>query len=140
VSLSTAGYNWTKKPQQTQRWSNGTPVVKVMLVAKQHCLASTVEQTNLMKSNTTRNLASVVMLVILSPFLALAILVSIKTAGIRDNEVLLVLLTLFSAVLSGINGFGRRTARSVSLSTVRATCAGYDASQRSHSLVAHSQQ
>ena len=111
-----------------------------MLVAKQHCLASTVEQTNLMKSNTTRNLASVVMLVILSPFLALAILVSIKTAGLRDNEVLLVLLTLFSAVLSGINGFGRRTARSVSLSTVRATCAGYDASQRSHSLVAHSQQ
>lgn len=68
-----------------------------------------VEQTNLMKANTTRNLASVVMLVILSPFLALAILVSIKSAGIRDNEVLLLLLTLSSAVLSGINGFGRRT-------------------------------
>lgn len=49
------------------------------------------------------------MLVILSPFLALAILVSIKTAGIRNNEILLLLLTLSSAVLSGINGFGRRT-------------------------------
>jgi len=38
-----------------------------------------------MKANTTRNLTSVVMLVILSPFLALAVLVSIKTAGIRNN-------------------------------------------------------
>ena len=62
-----------------------------------------------MKANTTRNLTSVVMLVVLSPFLALAVLVSIKTAGIRNNEVLLLLLTLSSAVLSGINGFGRRT-------------------------------
>jgi hypothetical protein len=93
-----------------------------------------------MKSNTTRNLASVVMLVILSPFLALAILVSIKTAGIRDNEVLLLLLTLSSAVLSGINGFGRRTATSLPLSSVRATCAGDDASQGRIPLSAHSQQ
>jgi len=74
-----------------------------------------------MKANTTRNLTSVVMLVILSPFLALAILVSIKTAGIRDNEVLLLLLTLSSAVLSGINGFGRRTPTAVPLSTAKAS-------------------
>jgi hypothetical protein len=93
-----------------------------------------------MKSNTTKNLASVVMLVILTPFLALAILVSIKTAGIRDNEVLLLLLTLSSAVLSGINGFGRRTAASIPLSSVRATCAGDDASQGRIPLSAHSQQ
>ena len=111
-----------------------------MHVAKQHCVASTGEQTNLMKSNTTRNLASVVMLVILSPFLALAILVSIKTAGIKDNEVLLLLLTLSSAVLSGINGFGRRTANPVPLSTVRATCAGDDSSRGGIPLSAHSQQ
>jgi hypothetical protein len=111
-----------------------------MLVAKQHCLAPTIEQTNLMKSNTTRNLASVVMLVILSPFLALAILVSIKTAGIQDNEVLLLLLTLSSAVLSGVNGFGRRTATSLPLSTVRATCADDDASRGRIPLSAHSQQ
>jgi hypothetical protein len=71
-----------------------------------------------MKTNTTRNLTSVAMLVILSPFLALAILVSIKTAGIRNNEILLLLLTLSSAVLSGINGFGRRTSTTVPLSTV----------------------
>ena len=93
-----------------------------------------------MKINTTTNLASVVMLVIVSPFLALAVLVSIKTAGIRDNEVLLVLLTLFSAVLSGVNGFGRRTAKSLPLSSVRATCAGDDASQGRIPLSAHSQQ
>jgi hypothetical protein len=74
-----------------------------------------------MKANTTRNLTSVVMLVILTPFLALAILVSIKTAGIRDNQVLLLLLTLSSAVLSGINGFGRRTPTTVPLSTVRSS-------------------
>ena len=68
-----------------------------------------------MKAKTTTNLASVAMLIILSPFLALAILVSIKTAGIKDNEVLLLMLTLLSAVLSGINGFGRRTSKAVSL-------------------------
>ena len=66
-----------------------------------------------MKANTTKNLTSAVMLAILSPFLALAILVSITTAGIQNNEVLLLMLTLLSAVLSGINGFGRRTARAV---------------------------
>jgi hypothetical protein len=73
-----------------------------------------------MKANTTRNVTSVVMLVVLSPFLALAMLVSIKTAGIRDNDVLLLLLTLTSAVLSGINGFGRRTPTTVPLSTAKA--------------------
>ena len=70
-----------------------------------------------MKANTTKNLTSAVMLAILSPFLALAILVSITTAGIQNNEVLLLMLTLLSAVLSGINGFGRRTARAVPVTT-----------------------
>lgn len=73
-----------------------------------------------MKANTTRNLTSVVMLLVVSPVLALAILVSIQTAGIRDN-VLLLLLTLSSAVLSGINGFGRRASTTVPLSTVKAS-------------------
>jgi hypothetical protein len=93
-----------------------------------------------MKANTTRNLASVVMLVILSPFLALAMLVSIKTAGIRDNEVLLLLLTLSSAVLSGINGFGRRTVTSIPLSTAKARSGGDNSSRGSIPLSAHSQQ
>ena len=64
-------------------------------------------------------MASVVMLAVLTPFLALAILVSIQTAGIRDNDVLLLLLTLSSAVLSGINGFGRRTSKAIPFSTAK---------------------
>jgi len=82
-----------------------------------------------MKINTTTNLASVVMLVIVSPFLALAVLVSIKTAGIQNNEYLLVLLTLSSAVLSGINGFGRRTATAVQLSSAKVKARGAQSSQ-----------
>jgi len=74
-----------------------------------------------MKAKTTKNVGSVVMLVILSPFLALAILVSIQTEGIRDNEILLLMLTLLSAVLSGINGFGRRMPQAVPLSTAKTT-------------------
>ena len=74
-----------------------------------------------MKAKTTTNVASVVMLIILTPFLALAILVSIQTAGIRDNEVLLLMLTLLSAVLSGINGFGRRALKAVPLTTAKTT-------------------
>ena len=81
-----------------------------------------------MKANTTKNLASVVMLVVLSPFLALAMLVSIETAGIKDNTVLLLLLTLSSAVLSGINGFGRRTATAVQLAPAKMRSRGADPS------------
>lgn len=99
-----------------------------MLVAKQQRIASTVEQTNLMKANTNKNLASLATLLILSPFLALAILVSIKALGIRNNEALLLVLTLLSAVLSGINGFGRRTATAVQLSPVKTKSRGADPS------------
>jgi hypothetical protein len=74
-----------------------------------------------MKANTTRNVTSAVMLVIFSPVLALAILVSIQNAGIRNNALLLLLLTLASAVLSGINGFGRRTSATVPLTAAKAS-------------------
>jgi hypothetical protein len=72
-----------------------------------------------MKAKVTTNLTSIVMLVVLTPFLALTILVSIQTAGIRNNELLLLMLTLSSAVLSGINGFGRRTSTAVPFSTAK---------------------
>ena len=81
-----------------------------------------------MKAKITTNLASVVMLAVLTPFLALAILVSIKTAGITDNTVLLLLLTLSSAVLSGLYGFGRRTATAVQLSPAKTRSRGADPS------------
>lgn len=69
-----------------------------------------------MKPNTTKNLTSAVMFAILVPFLALSMLVSVRSNGILENDVLLLLLTLSGAVLSGINGFGRRTANAVSVS------------------------
>ena len=62
-----------------------------------------------MKTNTTKNLASAAMLVVLSPVLMLAVLVSVRNEGIVGNDMLLLLLTLTGAVLTGINGFGRRT-------------------------------
>ncbi|HVI71233.1 MAG TPA: hypothetical protein VM656_07075 [Pyrinomonadaceae bacterium] len=111
--LSTAGYKVHREVPKNRSWTTGTPVVNVILVREAIASHQQVEQTNLMKANTTRNLTSVVMLAITTPLLALAILVSIKTAGIRDNEVLLVLFTLSSAVLSGINGFGRRAPTTV---------------------------
>lgn len=70
---------------------------------------------SVMKTNKPKNVASVAMIAILSPFLILAILVSVRTAGVLENDVLLVLLTLSSAVLSGINGFGRRTTSAIPL-------------------------
>jgi hypothetical protein len=85
-----------------------------------------------MKTNTAKNLASAAMLVILSPVLALGILVSIKTAGIAGNDVLLLLLTLSAAVLSGINGFGRRTAQLVPLSPAKTDSAGAQSGKSVH--------
>ena len=78
---------------------------------------------NLMKTNKPKNVASVAMIVILSPFLILTILVSVRSAGVFENDVLLVLLTLSSAVLSGINGFGRRTTGAVPIPTAHAKSA-----------------
>jgi hypothetical protein len=82
--------------------------------ANMHRTNGRVDQ-NVMKTNKPKNVASVAMIAILSPFLILAILVSVRTAGVLENDVLLVLLTLSSAVLSGINGFGRRTTRAIPL-------------------------
>lgn len=72
-----------------------------------------------MKTKTTKNVTSAVMLVIMFPVLALAMLVSIQTAGIKDNALMLLLLTLAGAVLSGINGFGRRTSTTVPLTAAK---------------------
>jgi len=121
--LSTAGYKTQTQLNKNHDRTTGTPVVNVMYVARQtHRINSRADKT--MKANTTKNLASIVTLLILSPFLALAILVSIQTAGIRNNDMLLLMLTLLSAVLSGINGFGRRTATAVQLSPVKTRVRG----------------
>ena len=130
-ALSTAGYKTQPQLNKNHRWTTGTLVVNVMYVARQTHRINSRTDKNLMKANTTKNLASVVTLVILSPFLALAILVSIQTAGIRNNDMLLLMLTLLSAVLSGINGFGRRTATAVQLSSVKTRSRGDEPSTAS---------
>jgi len=56
------------------------------------------------------------MIAIVSLLMTQTILVRVETAGISENAVLLLLLTLSSAVLSGINGFGRRAIKAASLS------------------------
>lgn len=73
----------------------------------------------LMKANTTKNVSSVVMIAIVSLLMTQTILVGVQTAEINEDGVLLLLLTLSSAVLSGINGFGRRTTKAVALSPAR---------------------
>jgi len=72
-----------------------------------------------MKANTTKNITSVIMIAIVSLPMALAILASAEAAGVNENAVLVLLLTLSSAVLSVVNGFGRRTIKAVSLSPAR---------------------
>ena len=121
--MSTAGYKTQLSTSKNHHWTTGTAVVNIMS-SRGKRIALTVGQTNPMKANTTKNLASVATLLILTPFLALAILASIKTAGIRNNDVVLLMLTLLSAVLSGINGFGRRTVTAVQLSPVKTRSRG----------------
>jgi hypothetical protein len=83
-----------------------------------------------MKTKTTKNVTSAVMLVIMSPVLALALLVSIQTVGIQDNVLMLLMLTLASAVFSGINGFGRRTSTTVPLTAAKVS--GHSSGARIH--------
>lgn len=96
-----------------RKWSIGTALEEEVLAERQR--ASRVNQVT-MKANTTKNLTSVVMIAIASLLMTQAILVRVQTAGISENAVLLLLLSISSAVLSGINGFGRRTIKAASLS------------------------
>ena len=62
-----------------------------------------------MKEITTKEVISLVGIAVTAPILALAILVSARTAAVADYDLLLVVLSLCGAVMSGLNGFGRRT-------------------------------
>lgn len=72
--------------------------------------------------NSFTNLASAAMILFLSPVLLLAIIVSVKSAGVMENDLLLLALTLLSALLSGINGFGRRTAKPANERAFQTAC------------------
>jgi hypothetical protein len=83
-----------------------------------------------MKTNTTKNLASAGILVLLSPVLLLAIIVSVKNSGVMGNDILLLLLTLTGAVVTGINGFGRRTPKAAPVATRPAKLEGSQSDSR----------
>lgn len=66
-----------------------------------------------MKTITTREFVSLALIAITAPVLALALVFAIRTVA-DGNESLLLALTLCGAVVSGMNGFGRRTVRAES--------------------------
>jgi hypothetical protein len=70
-----------------------------------------------MKAITTKEYVSLVVIVIIAPLFALALIAGVRATVAAGHELLLLALTLCGAVVSGINGFGRRTARVTSTRT-----------------------
>ena len=66
-----------------------------------------------MKAITAKEFLSLALIAITAPVLALGLVLALRTVAV-ENEFLLVALTLCGAVVSGINGFGRRTVRTES--------------------------
>ena len=62
-----------------------------------------------MKRLTTQEILSLVGITIAAPILALGIIVSARASAVAEYDLLLFLMALCGAVVSGINGFGRRT-------------------------------
>lgn len=63
-----------------------------------------------MKTLTTKESASLAAIAIIAPLFALALIGSLRATVAAGHEFLLLALALCGAVVSGINGFGRRTA------------------------------
>ncbi len=64
-----------------------------------------------MKAITTKELVSLAAIAVIAPILALAVFASAGAVLSSGYDVLLLALTLCGTVVSGINGFGRRTVR-----------------------------
>jgi hypothetical protein len=75
-----------------------------------------------MKAMTTKEFVSLAAIAIIAPLFALALIGSLRVMVAAGHEFLLLTLTLCGAVVSGINGFGRHTARHKSYS--RGSCTG----------------
>jgi hypothetical protein len=71
------------------------------------------------KKLTTSEFVSLAVIAIAAPVLALAIVVSARASAMAENDLLLFALTLCGAVVSGFNGFGRRTIKARSHSASR---------------------
>ena len=63
----------------------------------------------IMKKMSTKEVVSIVGIAIAAPMFALALLVGARAAALVKADFLLLALALCGAVVSGINGFGRRT-------------------------------
>lgn len=61
------------------------------------------------KKLTTQEIVSLAVIAVAAPVMALAFVVSVRAIALAENDLLLFSLTLCGAVVSGINGFGRRT-------------------------------
>ena len=68
-----------------------------------------------MKAITRKEFVSLALIAVTAPVLALGLVLAIRTMAAGD-EFLLLALTLCGAVVSGINGFGRRTVKAESQS------------------------
>lgn len=66
-----------------------------------------------MKAITTKEFVSLVIIAVTAPVLALALFEGAKAMA-AGNESLLLALTFCGAVVSGLNGFGRRTVKAES--------------------------
>ena len=64
-----------------------------------------------MKGLKSKEVISLAGIAVTAPILVLAILVSAREAAVADYDFLLVVLSLCGAVVSGLNGFGRRAIR-----------------------------
>jgi hypothetical protein len=64
-----------------------------------------------MKKFTAKDFASLAVIVVVGVVFALAVVIGAGAIVAAGNELLLLALTLCGAVLSGINGFGRRTVK-----------------------------
>lgn len=71
-----------------------------------------------MKPITKKEFVSLALIAITAPVFALGLVLAIRTVT-AENDLLLLALTLCGAVVSGINGFGRRTVRPESQSPKR---------------------
>jgi hypothetical protein len=69
-----------------------------------------------MKAITKKEFVSLALIAVIAPVLALGIVFAAREMVAAGNEFLLLALTLCGAVVSGINGFGRRTVRAESQS------------------------
>ncbi len=69
-----------------------------------------------MKAITPREFVSLALIAIVAPVLAFGLVIAIRATMAAGHETLLLTLTLCGAVVSGLNGFGRRTAGAISQS------------------------